>query len=61
MRCPVCAAEGVTPPQCRRCKADLELAAQAENVMRRQACTALLDCDFMRAWRLHQELANNNR
>ncbi len=55
-RCPVCAAEGVTPPQCRRCKADLELVARAELALRRQACDELLNRDFATAKRLHDEL-----
>jgi hypothetical protein len=61
MRCPVCAVEGVMPPLCRRCKADLELAAQTENALRQQACAALLARDFWRAWRLREELTNNKR
>ncbi len=55
-RCPVCAAEGVTPPQCRRCKADLELVAQAESALRCRACESLLKRDFAAAKRIHYEL-----
>ena len=60
-RCPVCAAEGVVPPQCRRCKADLELVARAEESLRRQACAALLACDYLSALLLQQTLTHNDR
>ncbi len=39
MRCPVCKADNVPPPQCRRCKADLSLLFTLEE-QRRQTLAA---------------------
>jgi hypothetical protein len=54
MTCPVCGAGGVAPPTCRRCKADLELAAAARESARRAAVDALLRGDFAEALRCHR-------
>jgi hypothetical protein len=43
MRCPVCKAENVAGPQCRRCKADLGLLVALEG-LRRQELGAARHC-----------------
>jgi hypothetical protein len=43
MRCPVCKADKVQPPQCRRCKADLSLLFALEN-QRRQTLAEARRC-----------------
>lgn len=57
--CPVCGAGRVQPPQCRRCKADLELAAQVRVALRARAVAALIRRDFPAAWAAFAELSRS--
>lgn len=61
MTCPVCGAGGVAPPACRRCKADLELAAAAREAARAAAVAALLRGDFAAALRFYRAASGSRR
>jgi hypothetical protein len=50
MRCPVCKADNLQGPQCRRCKADLSLLFELED-QRRQALVEVQRCLHQGEWR----------
>jgi hypothetical protein len=58
MRCPVCKAANVEPPQCRRCKADLSLLAALER-QRQRLLADVGRCLREGRWRRAAELADH--
>jgi hypothetical protein len=64
MRCPVCRADNVAGPQCRRCRADLSLLFEVEDQRRRvlaQAAAAVQQGDGGRVSRLAEEAQSLRR
>jgi len=60
MRCPVCRAENEAGPQCRRCRADLELLFELE-AQRRCVLDAAYRCLVEGKWRRARALAEGTR